>query len=63
MDGRFPDADSTIYAKMGPDLVIFGFFWTRIPEEQTSSTKQYFYEHVITSKININETIQTLHVC
>ena len=48
---------------MGPDLVIFGFFWTRIPEEQTSSTKQYFYEHVITSKININETIQTLHVC
>ena len=42
---------------------ILGFFRTQIPEEQTSCTKQYFYEHIITCKSNIFETIQTLHVC
>ena len=40
-----------------------GGFRTRIPEEQTSCMKQYFYEHGITCKSNINKTILTLHVC
>ena len=38
---------------------ILGFFRSQIPEEQTSCTKQYFYEHIITCKSNIFETIQT----